>query len=157
MLLSIDATCLFTFVSFIIFLFLMHLICYKPIMRIINERTKLLSKNKETLEKTNLKRENLLKEIELEISNAKLKASELLKEASELNNQKQKNEIENKKAEILNNLGELEKVLDNNSKCAKEDLRPEIENYVKQLVSKVLDVPADDIPVNMSKLDEILK
>lgn len=157
MLLSVDATCIFVFVSFVIFLFLMHLICYKPIMRIINEREKLLFKNKETVNKANQKKEELLKEIETEISNAKFEGSKVLKNTANLNNQKEQEALNIKKAEISNNLDEFEKSLDNNSKIAKENLKQEIEIYVKQTVSKVLNIPSDEIPLNISKIDEILK
>ena len=67
MLFQIDATIIFVFVSFVIFVFLMNLICYKPIMKVIEEREKLLVKNKQTVDETNLKKDNLTKELNDEI------------------------------------------------------------------------------------------
>ena len=46
MLLQIDATFIFVFVSFLVFVFLMNLICYKPLTMLIKKKKRLLYKNK---------------------------------------------------------------------------------------------------------------
>lgn len=157
MLLSIDGTIIFVFLSFLVFVFLMNVICYKPVMKVIEEREKFYEKNKKTVQDTNIKKEEVIKTIEKEISNTKLESSKMLKNAMDLNKEEKEEAISNKKAQILNDLNDYENKLDNNSYEIKNQLKTELEGYVKSTVSKVLNVNPDEIIVDNSKIEEILK
>ncbi len=157
MLLQIDATIIFVFVSFVIFVFLMNLICYKPIMKVIEEREKLLVKNKQTVDETNLKKDNLTKEMNDEISKSKFESSKILKDTMDKNKLQKEESIKNKKENLLNSFIEFENEMNENSKKVKEELRNEIDSYVKSTVSKILNVSPDTVSVDGEQLDEILK
>lgn len=157
MLLQIDATIIFVFVSFVIFVFLMNLICYKPIMKVIEEREKLLVKNKQTVDETNLKKDNLTKEMNDEISKSKFESSKILKDTMDKNKLQKEESIKNKKENLLNSFIEFENEMNENSKKVKEELRNEIDSYVKSTVSKILNVSPDTVSVDEEQLDEILK
>lgn len=157
MLLSIDGTIIFVFLSFLVFVFLMNVICYKPVMKVIEEREKFYEKNKKTVQDTNIKKEEVIKTIEKEISNTKLESSKMLKNAMDSNKEEKEEAISNKKAQILNDLNDYENKLDNNSYEIKNQLKTELEGYVKSTVSKVLNVNPDEIIVDNSKIEEILK
>lgn len=157
MLLQIDATIIFVFVSFVIFVFLMNLICYKPIMKVIEEREKLLVKNKQTVDETNLKKDNLTKEMNDEISKSKFESSKILKDTMDKNKLQKEESIKNKKENLLNSFIEFENEMNENSKKVKEELRNEIDSYVKSTVSKILNVSPDMVSVDGEQIDEILK
>ncbi len=157
MLLQIDATIIFVFVSFVIFVFLMNLICYKPIMKVIEEREKLLVKNKQTVDETNLKKDNLTKEMNDEISKSKFESSKILKDTMDKNKLQKEESIKNKKENLLNSFIEFENEMNENSKKVKEELRNEIDSYVKSTVSKILNVSPDTVGVDREQIDEILK
>lgn len=157
MLLQIDATIIFVFVSFVIFVFLMNLICYKPIMKVIEEREKLLVKNKQTVDETNLKKDNLTKEMNDEISKSKFESSKILKDTMDKNKLQKEESIKNKKENLLNSFIEFENEMNENSKKVKEELRNEIDSYVKSTVSKILNVSPDTVSVDGEQIDEILK
>ncbi len=157
MLLQIDATFLFVLLSFVIFLCLMNLICYKPIMKVMAEREKLYEKNKKTVFETNSKKENVEKEINDEISKTKLESSKMLKNATEVNKEEKLGTINAKKEMAKTEIIEFENSLENNSSLVKEQLKNEVETYVKSVVSKVLNQNADNITIQREKIDEILK
>ncbi len=157
MLLQIDATFLFVLLSFIIFIGLMNLICYKPIMKVIAEREKFYEKNKKTVFETNSKKENVEKEINEEISKTKLESSKMLKNATEVNKEEKLGTINAKKEMAKTEIIEFENSLKNSSSLAKEQLKNEVETYVKSVVSKVLNQNTDNITIQREKIDEILK
>ena len=157
MLLQIDATMIFVFVSFVIFVLLMNLICYKPIMKVIGEREKLFVKNKKTVDETNEKKDNLIKEINEEISKTKLESSKILKNAMDKNKLQKEEAVKNKKDELSESFTEFENAVDENSDRIKEQLKDEIGNYVRSTVSKVLNIDAQSVRVDREQIDEILK
>lgn len=61
MLLQIDATFIFVFVSFLVFVFLMNLICYKPLTMLIKKEKGFYIKIKKRLMKQTTKKPKLLK------------------------------------------------------------------------------------------------
>lgn len=157
MLLQINATAFFVFISFFIFVILMNLICYKPLMKVINEREKFYEKNKKTVLETENKKEDVIKGVEQEISKAKLESSKLLKEAVDSGNLKKEEAYENKKQEIAERLAEYKNNLKESSNLVKKEIKDEIEDYVKTTVSKVLKIDKAQVNVDKAKIDEILK
>lgn len=155
--LSIDATFIFALISFIIFLFLMNLICYRPIIKIIEAREKFYEKNRKTIEETNGKIDEIKKEADAEISSAKLESANMLKSTNE-NNAKVKDEaIKNKKADIVSKVTSFENTLNASAILAKAQLKERVAEYVKSAVSKLLLVNKEEVNVDYSKIDEILK
>jgi len=155
--LSINATFLFVLVSFIIFIFLMNLICYKPIMKIVEAREKFYEKNKKTVEETTGKIDEIKKEADAEISSAKLESANLLKSTNENNAKAKEEAIKNKKADIVSKITSFENTLNASATLAKSQLKAQVEDYVKNTVSKLLVVDKESVQVDNSKIDEILQ
>ena len=155
--LELDATFIFAFISFLIFIFLMKIICYAPITKIIAEREKFYEKNKQTVSKTKTKIESVKKEFEREISKTKLESSKMLKNATE-ENQKQKSEILSaKKVELSNSVDEFKNSLSKSANNVKVELRGEISGYVKEAVSRIIKVDPSLVNIDESRIDEVLK
>ena len=155
--LTLDATFVFVFISFIIFIFLMKLICYGPIMKVIAEREKFYEKNKKTLNETKTKTGDIIGTIKNEISKAKLESSKMLKNAADVNAKAKEEAIHSKKLEITNSISEFENKLQESASEAKRQLKAEISGYVKKAVSKVLEIDSNNINFDESKIDEIIK
>lgn len=155
--LSINATFIFVLISFIIFVFLMNLICYKPIMKVIAEREKFYEKNRKTVDETKGKTEEIIKEADNEIRNAKFKSANILKNTNEENAKTKEEAIKNKKNDMKSKITSFENTLSASSTLVKEKMRNEVEGYVKKAVSKILDMDENSINVDTSKINEILK
>lgn len=157
MLLQIDATFIFVFISFIIFIGLMKLICYKPLTKVMEEREKFYQKNEKTIIETNSKIKDAENELISEISKAKLEGSEMIKSANSANMTKKENEINSKKEENKKELTAYEQNLAQNSNEIKNELKQNIETYVKNLTSKILNQNIENIKIDNNKIDEILR
>ena len=157
MLLQIDATFIFVFVSFVVFVFLMNLICYKPLTMLIKKREGLLYKNKETVDETNNKKAQIVENMKKELSNAEFEGSNILKETSNKNKKEKEEAILNKKEEIFNNIQDFENKMNTSSIEAKNILKTEVEEYVKMTVSKILDIDKNSVYVDKNKIEEIVK
>lgn len=157
MLLQIDATFIFVFVSFVVFVFLMNLICYKPLTMLIKKREGLLYKNKETVDETNNKKAQIVENMKKELSNAEFEGSNILKETSNKNKKEKEEAILNKKEEIFNNIQDFENKMNTSSIEAKNILKTEVEEYVKMTVSKILDIDKNSVYVDKNRIEEIVK
>lgn len=157
MLLQIDATFIFVFVSFVVFVFLMNLICYKPLTILIKKREGLLYKNKETVDETNNKKAQIVENMKKELSNAEFEGSNILKETSNKNKKEKEEAILNKKEEIFNNIQDFENKMNTSSIEAKNILKTEVEEYVKMTVSKILDIDKNSVYVDKNRIEEIVK
>ena len=155
--LNLDATFIFCLISFIIFIFLMKLICWGPITKVVAEREKFYEKNKKTVSDTNLKTEKVAKEFNEEISKTKLEGSIILRNTVEANEAKKQEIINNKKIEISNSIKEYRQNLKESAKDAKTALKSEISNYVKEAVSRLLKIDRENVQFDENKIDEILK
>lgn len=157
MLLEFDGTFIFALISFIIFVILMNLILYRPIVKIMDERQKFLNKNDDTVLKSKQKAADILKQKDSEILGAKLEASDILsKNKEELENRKEsiisdkKNEIKEKTDSFIQNLydGKNE---------AKLNLKHEVNDFVKMSVSKILDTDIDNINISEDILNKAME
>ncbi len=157
MLLQIDATFIFVFASFVVFVFLMNLICYKPLTMLIKKREGLLYKNKETVDETNNKKAQIVENMKKELSNAEFEGSNILKETSNRNKKEKEEAILNKKEEIFNNIQDFENKMNTSSIEAKNILKTEVEEYVKMTVSKILDIDKNSVYVDKNRIEEIVK
>ncbi len=157
MLLQIDGTIIFVFISFGIFLWLMNLICYKPIMQIIEARENFYSKNKKTIYETDSKKQDIIKDYEEGISGAKLTGSKILKEAAEKNKNQKKEIIGKQKSDIQASLENFNQKLNLESDNVKNELYSEIDFFVKSTVARVLNIEEDKIDTSGLNKDKILK
>lgn len=139
MLISFDGTFIFAALSFVIFMFLMKYVMYKPLAKVIDERQEYFEKNDKTVVETNEKTKDVLENKEKEILKAKGEASNLIKETSDLANKKREEAVSKAKASAKDTLENTRILLNIQSKKAKEELRGEVENFVNAIASKVLE------------------
>lgn len=92
-----------------------------------------------------------------ELSNAEFEGSNILKETSNKNKKEKEEAILNKKEEILDNMKNFETNISNSSVEVKNILKTEVEDYVKMMVSKILDIDKNSIYVDKNKIEEIVK
>ncbi len=155
--LSIDATFIFIFISFVIFVFLMKLICYKPILKVISERQKFYEKNKKTVFETSEKTQNILNHVADEISKTKLASSQLLKKTADENEFKKQKNISDKKEEIQTSIQEYKNNLEQDIADVRTNLKSEVENYAREALSSILKIDKSEVSIDNSKINEILK
>ena len=72
MLMQIDGTFIFVAISFLIFLFIIKAILYRPITKVLDERNKFYEKNSKMELQSKEKSKNLLNEKEEMLKNARI-------------------------------------------------------------------------------------
>lgn len=157
MLLEFDGTFLFALVSFIIFVILMNLILYRPIMKIIEERQKFIDKNKDTALQSKQKAKDTIQKMEDEILNAKLEASNILSKNQNDMKLQRDSEIQAEKDEIKEKLISCNNALKVDKDNAKAQLKNEINDFVKISVSKILEAEINDINISEDKITRAME
>jgi len=157
MLLEFDGTFIFALISFIIFVILMNLILYRPIVKIMDERQKFLDKNKETALQSKQKAADILKQKEDEILCAKLEASDILTESQNNIKAEKENVIKAKKDEIKNRLEASNNALKADKDTVKAQLKNEINDFVKMAVSKVLEVEVESVNISEDAVNRVME
>lgn len=132
-----NGTFLISAISFIVFVFIMNLIFYKPIEKIVNERKNFIDDNFDEAQKNTLNSEKLINDRDKKISEANFKGKNIMDEKT--------NEAKNTKAnlilkahndasrEIHNNQDELK----NAYKTTKDNLNSQVENLAKEMEEKL--------------------
>ncbi len=157
MLLEFDGTFLFALLSFIIFVILMNLILYRPIMKIIDERQKFLDKNKNTVAQSKQKAADVIKNMEDEILGAKLEASNILSETQNSIKAEKNEAIKNKKEEIKEKTLSYHTFLISEKNEAYNQLNKEVNDFVKITVSKILDEDIENLGYSINIDSEKIK
>lgn len=150
MLLEFDGTFLFALISFIIFVILMNLILYRPIVKIMDERQKFLDKNKDTALQSKQKAADILKNTENEILSAKLEASNILSETQNAIKAERNSAIKEKKDEIKEKTLSHSTFLQSQKDEAGNALKNEINDFVKMAVSKVLETDISELQYDIN-------
>ncbi len=132
-----NATFLFTAISFIVFVFIMNKIFYKPIEKIVNERESFVDENYDEAKKNNLCAKKLIDEYDKKIDSANYEGKSIIEEKS-LNAKNHKAELifdAQKKAveDIKTNETELEAEFN----AVKTELKPEVQNLADKMTSKM--------------------
>jgi len=136
--LTINGTFLFAIISFLIFLFIIKIILFQPITKVINEREKFYAKNSAMEKESKEKSKGLLKQKE-ELLNAKrLEATNLLKETKAKAKAKREKILKELKTEVLNKIEANQNTLNEEQYNAKIEIKKEMKNKIKSIVSKIL-------------------
>ena len=161
MLLEFDGTFLFALISFIIFVILMNLILYRPIMKIMDEMQKYLDKNKDTAAQSKQKAAEVLQNMEDEILSAKLQASNILSETQNEIKAEKNTALKDKKEEIKEKISSYNAGLQSQKDEAENALKNEINDFVKMTVSKVLRADINtlqyDINIEPERINKVME
>ncbi len=157
MLLEFDGTFIFALISFIIFVIIMNLILYRPIVKIMDERQKFLDKNKETELQSKKKAAAVLKQKDDEILGAKLEASNILTESQNEVKLQKESAIKAKKDEIKEELIKHSDSLKADKSNIKNQLKTEINDFVKMTVSKVLDENIETVDISEERINKAME
>ena len=156
MLMQIDGTFIFAAISFLIFLFVIKAILYRPITKVIEERNKFYEKNSKMEAETKEKSKLLIEEKEETLRQTKAQASEILKEAVDDAKQKKEIEIKEAKKSALEKIEQNQNLLFEEQSQAKNEIKTEIANIVNSVASKVLGQEVN-FEIDENKINQHLK
>jgi len=136
--LTINGTFLFAIISFLIFLFIIKIILFQPITKVINEREKFYAKNSKMETESKEKSKGLLKQKEELLNATRLEATNLLKETKAKAKAKSESILKELKTEGLNKIEANQNTLNEEQYNAKIEIKKEMKNIIQSIVSKIL-------------------
>ena len=133
-----NATFFISAISFIVFVFIMNAILYRPLERIVEEREKLISQNYDTAKELNSEAQTMLEKKAQEIAEAKAAAKNSIdvKLKKEYDNSSEK--IKQEKENCLNYIKEQKEIMHADSENFQKDMEENIENYAKLIAEKLV-------------------
>ena len=163
MLIQLDGTFIFVAISFLIFLAIIKYILFHPFSKIIEEREKFIDKNLKTEQESKQKAKDLILERDRKIKSSRAEAGEIIKQTTLEAKTKSEKIIKNIKSEVEKELEENKKIIEiaekNNATSNvkyKKNEKGEVRNFVKSIVSKILNEEVE-IDIEESKIEEYLK
>ena len=135
-----NATFLVSAISFIVFVFIMNTVLYRPVIRIMEERQAFLDKNEKDTEDANRQAEEFATKKEAELAKARAEAKSIVdngtekfkaenKAALDKYSSEQKQLTEDKKSELYNEMT-----------SAKETLKQSSDDISRMITDKILEV-----------------
>lgn len=154
--LAIDGTIIFVIISFLIFLFIIKMILFHPITKVISEREKFYAKNSQMETNSKEKSKALLEEKETKLNEARKEATSILNSTSEKNKKENETILKKAKKEALDKIEQNQNALNEEKQNAKTEIKNEVQNIVKSIISKVTGIETD-INIKEEKINQYLK
>jgi len=154
--LNFDGTFIFVVISFLVFLFIIKTILYRPFTKSLEEREGFLAENLKIEKESKEKAVGLIKDKEQKIKQARTKAGEIIKEVATEAKSKYSKAIKETKREIKKQIEENRRSLEESELNSKKELKSEISGFVSTIVSKILNEQVE-INIEEEKINEYLK
>ena len=134
---ELNATFLVSIISFIVFVFIMNAIFYRPLAKIVEERKNYVDKNYEDAKEAQEKTEQIISKIEKKRSDAFCEAKTIIQEKSDsAKNEKDKMTQEAKK-KSFEELEAAKRVLNEENQNSKAALNNDINNLADIICNKL--------------------
>ena len=133
-----NATIYVTIVSFLIFVWIMNAILYKPLTKIMRERDDLVCKNYDEAQKTNEKTEAILKDKEERLTETAKETRQILLDRTSEANFDYKHRVGEARDRSMRKILELKSELIKSAESAKPVLEEKIEELALTITDKVL-------------------
>lgn len=154
--LEFNATIVIAIISFVVFMFLMNMILYKPMLEIVEKRRQLLDNNKEEAELNNQKADELATEKEQKLEEARFNSRKIIADILD--------EAKGEKAGIIAIAQQNAHECLNDTKAQLDDEAHHLKNAVKQdvvdiaqtIVTKVTGREIAITNVDDNKLNEVM-
>ena len=152
-----NATFIVAFVSFIVFVFIMNIILYKPINDIVKKRKNYIDTNYDKAKDNSEKTKTILEDRKNQLAKARLGAKEDIdKKIGLIKNQREEITLKaQKEAKELVEQNRLQSI--NSSNEAKETLRVEIKNLAQMISDRFLNPEEKIADMDNNLVDKIMQ
>ncbi|MBW2237557.1 MAG: F0F1 ATP synthase subunit B [Deltaproteobacteria bacterium] len=138
-LISINATLFFQLISFLIFLFIINRLMFRPLRNVMGERDNYINKILQEIRDTKNEFENLTNQLQQQESAVKDEASKLQKEIEDTGKEKAAEILNSARQEIKTLKDKAQKAVDTQISEARKDIIKESEFLAVSIIEKVLD------------------
>ena len=137
--LEFNATFIIAMISFVVFIFIMNTIFYKPILNIIEERKKLIDSYYNDAKNFKAEAENIIQEKDNKLAETLSKAKAIISKGTLDAENKARALTDNAKFEAREKIAEQKDELHKQTDAIKDNLKTEVENLSDVIVSRILE------------------
>lgn len=135
-----NATFLVSAISFIVFVFIMNAVLYRPVIKIMEERQAFLDKNEKDTEDANRQAEEFATMKESELAKARAEAKSIVDNGTEKFKAENKADLDNYSSEQKQLTEDKKSELYNEMTSAKETLKQSSDDISRMITDKILEV-----------------
>ncbi|MCX7823132.1 MAG: ATP synthase F0 subunit B [Syntrophobacterales bacterium] len=135
---AIDVTLFIQMVSFLVFLFIMNILLYRPVRQMVAKRNKLIMDQRQGIDKANQEAEQALREFEETIKNARIAGRRKFEDYKEQARQQEKELIQRAYQEASEELAKVRAEIQKEKEAALKELREQIQVFSLEVAGKIL-------------------
>jgi F-type H+-transporting ATPase subunit b len=135
---DINVTLFIQMANFLIFLFLMNLILYRPIRRIVAERKKHMAQKQEVIDRMEAQVVAAVRDHDLRLQEARRTGFQKIQELKAAGYEQEKDLLKKISAEAAEQLQKMRAQVQKDISVARDDLKQQIRSFSMQLAQKIL-------------------
>ncbi len=135
---NVDVTLLIQMVNFLVFLFIMNVVLYRPIRRMMAKRNELVLTQKNEIEQANQEAERAIQEFEQSLKNARLLGRQKVEEYKEKAREREKEILQKAYQEAADQVAKIREEIRGEKEKALAELRDQIQLFSLEVVQKIL-------------------
>lgn len=154
--LEFNATFLVAMISFGIFMLLMNLILYKPLLEIVEKRKNLLEDNADEIRTNEQTAATLEANKNQALKEARVKVRQTVDEITKNANKEREIEILDATSKAIQDLDNAKRELQQEVQVVKNELKGDVINFAQDITGKILNMDIAVSNVSDEKIDEVL-
>ena len=153
---EINATILVSTISFIIFIFIMNAILYKPVIQIMEKRQKYIDDNKNEMLKHRQNAEDLIKDKDNKIAEAQRKSRDIVAAKADALKEERTKVLNDTKDSVNTYFNEQKQSLADQKTEAIQNLRDDVADLANKLTTKLMGEGVAFEPLSEQEIEEVM-
>lgn len=153
---EINATILVSTISFIVFIFIMNVILYKPVMEIMEKRQKYIDDNKNEANQHRKNAEDLIKDKDNKIAEAQRKSRDIVAAKADALKEEKTKVLNDTKDSVNSYFNEQKQSLADQKEEALKNLRGDVADLANRLTTKLMGEGVAFEPLSEQEIEEVM-
>ena len=154
---EINATILVSAISFIVFIFIMNSILYKPVLEIMEKRQKYIDANKNEADEHRQKAQDLLSDKQARVADAQRKSRDIVASKADALKEEKAKVLKDTKDSVTNYFSEQKQNLARQREDASHNMKYDVADLANRLTTKLMGVGIAFDPVGEQEVEEVMK
>ena len=154
---EINATILVSAISFIVFIFIMNSILYKPVLEIMEKRQKYIDANKNEADEHRKKAQDLLSDKQARVADAQRKSRDIVASKADALKEEKAKVLKDTKDSVTNYFSEQKQNLSRQREDASLNMKYDVADIANRLTTKLMGTGIAFEPVSEQEVEEVMK
>ena len=154
---EINATIFVTSVSFILFIFIMNAILYKPVMKIMEQRQKYIDDNKNAANESHKKAQEMLADKDSKIADAQRKSRDIVASKADALKAERAKILYDTKKNVSDYFAQQKNNLNEQKESVSASMKSDVADLANRLTTKLMGEGVAFEPVGANDIDEAMK